>query len=183
MKRKYGGAGHPRRRGGALRLADQRAVEIQASAVKLFLQSLKSAGQLVFLPFIPASTDYTVAQCHANCEAEQRRTGAMIVCGWMIWEIKRASFIEAEFHAVVRRDGNLIDITPRRDKEKLILFAPDSERIAVRINERSWQTWSNHVQHGINVQPTRVILTLDPNGSNVWPDSPNLKPPRGTATE
>ncbi len=94
-------------------------------------------GKPVFLRFTPASTDYVAGQCHSNCEAEHKRTGAEIVFGWMIWESPGVEFIEAEFHSVVRRGRHLKDITPRRDAEKLILFAPDTARVAVRIDERT----------------------------------------------
>jgi hypothetical protein len=137
--------------------------------VRRFLSSLEYAGKPVFLAFTQTSPDYLASHCHSNCEAEHKRTGAEIVCGWMIWEIPGASWIEAEFHSVVRRGRHLKDITPRRDGEKLILFAPDTERIAVRLDDRTWDSWSNHIQRGTSLQPTHGVLLQNPNGSNVWP--------------
>jgi hypothetical protein len=117
-----------------------------------FLSTLGFTGRPVFLSFTPVSADYIAGQCHSNCEAEHRRTGAEIVFGWTIWQVGDTPFIEAEFHSVVRRGRHLKDITPRRDGEKLILFAPDTERIAVRIDERTWDTWSNHIQRGSDIE-------------------------------
>jgi hypothetical protein len=113
-----------------------------SGVVTRFLRSLEyfgkpAMGKPVFLRFTPASTDYVAGQCHSNCEAEHKRTGAEIVFGWMIWESPGVEFIEAECHSVVRRGRHLKDITPRRDAEKLILFAPDTARVAVRIDERT----------------------------------------------
>jgi hypothetical protein len=136
-----------------------------------FLRSLEFAGKPVFLPFTPTSPDYRTGYCQSNCEAEHKRTGAEIVFGWMIWENPDTAFIEAEFHSVMRHGRHLKDITPRKDGEKLILFAPDTERIAVRIDERTWHTWSNHKAQGENLEPTSGIYLQDPSGSNVWATS------------
>jgi|CXWL01.1.fsa_nt_gi hypothetical protein len=135
--------------------------------VRSFLASLQSAGTPVLLPFIAASPDYCIGYCLSNCEAECRRTNAGIVFGWVVWESRAQSFIEAEFHSVVRREGQLQDITPRRDGEKLVLFAPDLVRVAVRRDDHTWDTWTNHKKQGAFLEPTRQILIQDLN-SNVW---------------
>ncbi len=138
--------------------------------MKPFLRTLESVGKPLFVPFTQTSSDYRAGYCQSNCEAEHSRTGADIVFGWMIWEAPIASFIEAEFHSVVRRGRHLKDITPRREGEKLILFVPDTARQAVRLDERTWLTWSNHKQMGSHLEPTRQIRLQDPSGSNVWPE-------------
>ncbi len=141
-----------------------------SGSLKGFLRTLDSADKPLFLPFTATSSDYLTGYCQSNCEAEHRRTGADIVFGWMIWEAVAASFIEAEFHSVVRWRRHLKDITPRRDGEKLILFVPDAERHASRLDERTWLTWSNHKLTGSHLEPTRQIRLQDPSGSNIWPD-------------
>jgi hypothetical protein len=145
-----------------------------SGAVKRFLGSLESAVNPVFLPFTFASTDYIAGHCHQNCEAEHKRTGAEIVFGWMVWEDEAASFIEAEFHSVIRRGRHLKDITPRRDGEKRILFAPDVERSAVRVEDRTWRIWNNHKAIGSEiVQFTHAFTSWNKNGgSDIWPDPP-----------
>jgi hypothetical protein len=141
-----------------------------SGAVKRFLRTLKSVGNPVFLPFTETSTDYRAGYCHSNCEAEHRRLGVPVVFGWMIWEVENAPFMEAEFHCVIRRGRHLKDITPRRDGEILILFVPDNQRVAVRFDDRTWETWSNQKLSLSSLGPTQKILLRDPSGSNVWPD-------------
>lgn len=52
------------------------------------------------------------------------------VCsGWTLWQHKPTRFVEAQFHTVWRNDeGRLIDVTPRQDGEKKVLFIPDPKR-------------------------------------------------------
>ena len=38
----------------------------------------------------------------------------------MVWEHHVQPLIEAEFHAVVKRDGGLLDITPRQRDDKAL---------------------------------------------------------------
>lgn len=121
----------------------------------------------MYLPYTETSADYRIGYCMSNCEAENRRTGAHIVFGWVIWELRCVSFVEAEFHAVVRRGCTLYDITPRKDQEKRILFVPDNKRVAVRHDEHTWDTWSNHKKQGNSFELTQRILIEDPN-PNVW---------------
>lgn len=52
--------------------------------------------------------------------------GAKPVFGWLIWELT-GFWLEAQRHAVLDRDGALIDITPPIDEETQILFVRDSE--------------------------------------------------------
>lgn len=132
-----------------------------SSSIRRFLESLESVGTATWLPFSFVSSDYQAAYCLSNCEAEHRRTGATIVFGWLIWEIRTQSFIEAEFHAVVKRGGVLEDITPRNDAEKLVMFVPDFARRAVRRDDRTWDTWANHKKQGSALEPTRPILLQD----------------------
>jgi hypothetical protein len=133
------------------------------SSLSRFMASLESVGKPSFLPFVPVSPDYRNGYCLANCEAESKRTNAEIVFGWVVWELRSQSFMEAEFHAVVRRSNQLADITPRRDEEKLVLFVPDLKRIAVRHDSYTWDTWTNHKKHGAHFEPTRQIYIQDPN--------------------
>ena len=135
--------------------------------VRSFLASLQSAGTPVLLPFVAASPDYRIGYCLSNCEAECKRANTDIVFGWVVWESCAQSFIEAEFHSVVRRGEQFQDITPRRDGEEFVLFAPDLVRVAVRRDDYTWGTWTNHKQQGAFLEPTRPILIQDPN-SNVW---------------
>lgn len=137
-------------------------------SIKCFLASLGPVGLPVYIPCVVASPEYRVGYCLSNCEAEHRRTKTEIVFGWVIWELRAQSFIEAEFHALVRHNGELQDVTPRKDGEKLVLFLPDLVRVAVRKDNHTWDTWSNHKKRGASLEPTRQILIQDPQ-PNVWP--------------
>lgn len=67
--------------------------------------------------------------CHLNNMVQCQFKGGSIQFGWVIWETKALEFTEAMFHSVWRNHkGKLIDITPRQDGEKKILFIPDPNR-------------------------------------------------------
>jgi hypothetical protein len=121
----------------------------------------------VFLPFMESSQNYQVGYCLSNCEAEHRKTNVEIIFGWIIWERRSQSFIEAEFHSIVRRNDQLQDITPRKDGEALVLFVPDMVRTANRQNDCTWDTWTNHKKLGSVLEPSRKILIQDAQ-TNIW---------------
>ncbi len=52
-------------------------------------------------------------------------SGETPVFGWMVWELT-GFWLEAVRHAVVDRDGALVDITPPLDGETQTLFVRDS---------------------------------------------------------
>ena len=55
--------------------------------------------------------------------------GGSIQHGWTIWEWPGIS-AEGEFHAVWRKpDGQLLDVTQKKDGESRIVFAPDPKRV------------------------------------------------------
>jgi hypothetical protein len=120
-----------------------------------------------FLSFTYSSDKYLPRYCLNNCEAEHKRTGNRIVFGWIIWEYIKNGFIEAEFHAVMERGNDLVDITPRVDGEEKVLFVPDPNRVAERIDaERidagSWRLWSNQKSlNGQIIEPAKSIEIED----------------------
>ena len=66
--------------------------------------------------------------CFFNVDEKIQREGGRRQLGWTIWEMKNV-FLEAEFHAVWQSEsGQLVDITPKKDGERRILFQPDSIR-------------------------------------------------------
>lgn len=135
-------------------------------AIRRFLATLETTASPILLPYTDVSGDYRAGYCLDNCEAETQRSGHPTVFGWVIWEDRRQAFIEAEFHAVIRRGPELIDITPRTDGERVVLFALDPARSALRINARTWATWSNHKsQYGMVFESTRPLDIEDLNAS------------------
>lgn len=86
--------------------------------IKRFLQAIGLNGKTKFLKFSYISDKFSPQHCLSNCEQENINNGSEVVYGWTIWEDHKKHFVEAEFHAVIKKDGELIDITPRRDGEK-----------------------------------------------------------------
>lgn len=80
-----------------------------------------------------------LGDCHNNVIAQVALRGGEHVYGWIVWVANK--IFDFEFHSVWRSpEGKLIDITPRRDGEKQILFLPDSAR-----TNDGRLTWSNRV--------------------------------------
>ena len=69
--------------------------------------------------------------------------------------------IEADFHAVIKRSNKYIDITPRVDNEDKVLFVPDYERKATRLDNRQWDTWENHRSFGGQIVSTKPIIMMN----------------------
>lgn len=70
--------------------------------------------------------------CHFNVWCQLRLEGGEAQPGWVLAQDKQKSFTEAIFHAVWRHpDGHLVDVTPRKDHEKRLLFVPDNTRSIV----------------------------------------------------
>ena len=111
-------------------------------SIKLFIKRMGLPSHPRFLKFTNISDAYKSSFCFNNCEIESKKSGAKIVFGWVIWEDKKHRFLEAEFHAVLLKNNTLIDITPRIDNEPKILFVPDRERMAIRYDENTWDTWT-----------------------------------------
>ena len=81
-----------------------------------------------------------------NVAVMTKRHGGSAQHGWRMRE-QPSAYVEAEFCAVWRRrDGALIDVTPRADQQEEILFLPDS-----------WLVWT-----GEPVEPRRMMLNLQP---------------------
>jgi hypothetical protein len=133
--------------------------------IKRFIKTLGSVGTPEYLPFTYSSERYKSKHCLSNCEAEFHFSGDPIIYGWIIWENNKIDFIEAEFHAVIKRSNKYIDITPRVDNEDKVLFVPDFDRKATRLNNREWNTWKNHRSLGGRIesstQPTIITNIYD----------------------
>jgi len=84
--------------------------------------------QPVFVP-VRDTDGHQPGDCFFNVRRKISRDGGGIQHGWTIWEAPD-KLIEGEFHAVwVDQDGALIDITPKIDGEREILFIPDPQRV------------------------------------------------------
>ena len=78
----------------------------------------------VYVPVRPAK--WAVAEyCTANVVAKVKVAEGQPVAGWCIWYAP-GDLIEGEYHCVWKSPtGELIDLTPKPDGERQILFVPD----------------------------------------------------------
>lgn len=75
--------------------------------------------------------------CHINTCIQRNLEGGSIEYGWVIWQDDLTASTEAEFHSVWKnKKGDLLDITPRIDGEKKVLFVPDFVRKAYFTEEQ-----------------------------------------------
>lgn len=95
-----------------------------------------------YLELMQSDSSYAPKFCLDNCFLDVKNNGGSVVYGWVIWENKKTRFIEAEFHAVVQRNGKLHDITPRADGEGKVLFILDKTKSA-KLDNGEWETWDN----------------------------------------
>lgn len=99
----------------------------------------------VFVPVAPSIGD-KLNDCFADVARKVKSYGGSVQHGWTVWE-SEGTLIEGEFHAVWRSpEGDLLDVTPKADGERRILFIPDPNRV-----------FQNE-----NVDNIRLALTDDP---------------------
>jgi hypothetical protein len=80
----------------------------------------------IYLPY----TDVGGAKglCHDNIKALVEQAGGSAQFGWLIWQDHNHA-LDAEFHCVWRSPaGDLVDVSPRLDDCKFVLFLPDPVR-------------------------------------------------------
>ena len=93
-----------------------------------FCAEIDSTTKPVIVPVMP-SKDARLNYCMTDVPAYVENNGGSVKYGWTIWELPDI-FLEAEFHSVwLNPEGKLIDIIPKLDNEKEILFLPDSSRV------------------------------------------------------
>lgn len=115
------------------------------SAVKKLIKELDISNEKPkYLKYTHRNNNYKLGYCFNNCENELAVNSGEAVYGWLIWEDKKQQFIEAEFHCVLRVNGELIDITPRDSISEIeVLFIEDTYRDSGRIDSKNWYSWSN----------------------------------------
>lgn len=94
--------------------------------IKKLCSKICGTRQPVYVPVKPeAGGEYN--ECFRNVKSKVERDGGNIQFGWAIWEWPRV-FLEAECHAVWESPGGeLIDISPRSDAERKVLFLADTK--------------------------------------------------------
>jgi len=92
-----------------------------------FCKEIDPTTKPVFVEVIPTKNSI-YNECYGNVENQIKKNGGRIEYGWIIWENPKI-YLEAEFHATwVNDKEEYVDITPKIDEEKRILFLKDSKR-------------------------------------------------------
>jgi len=95
-----------------------------SDAVLTFCGEITSAAMPEYIQVEPDHTGIH-GECFSNVRDRVKSEGGSIVYGWTIWEWPGV-LLEAEFHSIWEdRDGARIDVTPKPDGERQILFLPD----------------------------------------------------------
>jgi len=91
-----------------------------------FCKEVNPTTNPIFVNVIPIKD--AIYGCYGNVENHIKKNGGRIEYGWIIWEVPEI-YLEAEFHAVwVNNEEEYIDITPKVDREKRILFLKDNKK-------------------------------------------------------
>jgi len=87
-------------------------------------------GNAVLLKFHrPMEFKPELQNCFFNVWVQINFKGGGFQHGWLIAQDTAKDFIEAQFHAVwVDPNGDYVDITPRADGQKRVMFIPDFDR-------------------------------------------------------
>ena len=91
-----------------------------------FCKEIEFSSEPFFVDVVPyEESEYQ--ECFFNVQNYIKKFGGRLQQGWTIWEIPK-KYIEAEFHAIwIDGEGKHLDISPKPDKEKKILFLKDDK--------------------------------------------------------
>ncbi len=95
--------------------------------VKRLIEKLGCKEDPIYIECAPEK-GAKINDCFSIVEKRVSSHGGSSVFGWQIW--KEKFLVEAEFHAVWRTtDDKLVDISPKADPQRRILFAIDDDAI------------------------------------------------------
>jgi len=90
---------------------------------------------------VSSRTDSGRDDCFIDVRRQVDEHGGSIQHGWTIWEWPGIS-AKGEFHAVWRKpDGQLLDVTQKKDGESRIVFAPDPPSAYLRSGASRTFAW------------------------------------------
>ena len=94
---------------------------------------------------LPLRGDMKAKGCFPNVKARIDKEGGELVIGWCVWQASK--FIEAEYHAVWKKDGELIDLTTKPSGEtEIVYFAdPAATYIPVEVQPGIFKTRRNRI--------------------------------------
>jgi hypothetical protein len=107
---------------GGLSMHETTPFEITADIVDLCAELGGGTPMFVDVSAPPTSR---VGWCFSNVAHMVSDKGGVLRNGWLIW-LARGLWLNAEFHSVWQApDGGLLDVTPKPDGERNIMFMPD----------------------------------------------------------
>jgi len=96
--------------------------------ISLFCTEIDPTTKPTYVPVLPRK-EVRFNYCLTDVPDFVKSYGGVIQFGWIIWECPQV-FLVAEFHACwVNHENIIIDIVPKPDNEKRVLFLPDSKRL------------------------------------------------------
>ena len=126
----------------------------------------------------PLSFEPEPAECHFNVWLKRNSDGGSTQHGWVLAQDKSHAFAEAIFHTVWKSpESKLVDVTPRFDEEKRLLFVPDHEHhieLSHHEGAPAINTYDNVRLQGHTVvtplESIKVVLQSDfIHKHNLWP--------------
>ena len=88
-----------------------------------FCEEVAPGQKPIYVPVQP-TVEAELDQCHLNVEEHVKSNGGTPVYGWIVWQ--SPALLHALFHCNwLSPDGELVDITPKADGERKVLFLPD----------------------------------------------------------
>lgn len=138
-----------------------------------------NASEAVHLKFTrPTAFEPEPDFCHFNVWLQAKNAGGHPQPGWVLSQDKSQSFAEAIFHTVwLAPDGRLVDVTPRKDKEKRVFFVPDRNRSIILTsheNRPAIHTFENVrvLRNSLMTPLTEVTIIMEsdfPQRHGLWP--------------
>ena len=97
--------------------------QVVSQEISKFCEGIVPGGVPVFVPVRPVA-GAEINRCHVNVAGHVKKIGGESVFGWIIWQSR--VLLHAEAHCNWRNpQGEIIDITPKDDREGQVLFLPD----------------------------------------------------------
>lgn len=142
--------------------------------VRALLQILQlpeeSVALLKYKP--PADFEAEPSNCHFNVWVQWDKCGGKPQHGWLIGEDAVHDFAEAQFHTVwCSPQGELVDVTPRLDLEKRVMFVPDLQRCVQLIHRNgspALRTYDNVRIHRGQLLSGIEIIELVPQSDLIY---------------
>ncbi|WP_236183853.1 SEC-C metal-binding domain-containing protein [Pseudomonas protegens] len=146
-----------------------------ASSSLDFARAISPKFDLVYVQVEPTLNSLP-NECYSNVARMVEERGGRSILGWQIWEWK-GYFAEAESHAIWKSPtGELLDVTPKLEKQILFIEDPENKFIGNRVNNirsalldaeivhdfieagNAKHALFGHVQNGTRLETWKVVI-------------------------